>query len=139
MEKELRTIEKKADDICKVILSRLAVKFKEVRKQKKISIREFSELSSVSTAVISDFENKKYLPKLEILVRFALALDVPIEELLSTMTPSGKVINAVSCDDENELLSLALLSTGVSSKMMLEIMDFIAFKTSKFDRRNFQE
>lgn len=88
------------------MLSQCAEKLKRVRNDKNMSIRTFSELSGVSTAVISDFENAKYLPKMDILVRFALTLDISINELLSTLKPDDEVEAAVKVEGNSLLKTL---------------------------------
>lgn len=136
MENTNKPIDEKSNAICKVMLSQVAEKLKSMRNSRGISIRAFSEMSGVSTAVISDFENQKYLPKMDILVRFALALDLSIGELLSSLAPSDEVVKTATCDN-NEQAERFLMGMGLNAENMLEVLDYIAFKKSSFDRRNF--
>ena len=53
-----------------------------VKQKRSVSIKELSDKSGVSTAVISDFENKKYLPKIEILLRLFYVLDIKIADFI---------------------------------------------------------
>ena len=56
---------------------------KNKRVEKNISIRDLNGLSRVSTAVVSDVENGVSLPRIEILVRLALAMNIPLNELFA--------------------------------------------------------
>lgn len=132
----MKELDKKSKSICKVMLSQCAEKLKKARNDKNMSIRAFSELSGVSTAVISDFENAKYLPKMDILVRFALTLDITINELLSTMKPDDEVEEAVKVDG-NSLLKTFFIAHGIDDKDIDEIIEFMEFKRCKHERMKF--
>ena len=125
--------ETKVKNICKVMLTKSADLLKDRRINKNLSIRMLSELSGVSTAVISDFENKKYLPKMDILVRLALILDVPINKLLAFMQPDEhleRFENIVKVES-NSFITTFLLAQGVANEDVEEIKDFIDFKKQR--------
>ena len=63
----------------------LAHMFKNKREEKKYSHRVLSKLANVSTAVISDLETGKIQPKVDTLIKLALALDIDLTDLLSEM------------------------------------------------------
>jgi len=65
-----------ADETETKILKRLGHFFNSVRSEKNMSVRKLNELSGVSTAVISDLENKKSMPRIETIIRLALALGI---------------------------------------------------------------
>lgn len=125
-------IDAETKSICNVVLHKLSAFFKEKRKEKNISLRMFSKVSGVSTAVISDFENEKYLPKLDILIKFALALDMEFNDLLSAMAFDSATIETPDKDLCEAAFTTYLSSKGVKTKDMTEILDFIDFKISKY-------
>ena len=65
-------------------------KIKEVRKAKKISVRELAELTGMSKTYISDVENNHKSPTLYTLCHIAVALNVRPENLFDY-----KVINDI--------------------------------------------
>lgn len=124
-------IDAETKSICNVVLHKLSVFFKEKRKEKNISLRMLSKVSGVSTAVISDFENEKYLPKLDILIKFTLALDMEFNDLLSAMAFDSATIETPDKDLCEAAFTTYLLSKGLKTKDMIEILDFINFKISR--------
>lgn len=56
---------------------------REARKAKGMTIAELSMLSGVSISYISEVENGKYDPTLNVMCSLALALDVKLEELFT--------------------------------------------------------
>ena len=54
---------------------------KDVRSQKKISLRQLEALSGISKSQISDVENETSIPTIYTLCLLAVALDVQPEEL----------------------------------------------------------
>ena len=57
------------------------ITLREVRKSKKLSIRQLSKLAQVSCGHISEVETGKKMPTIDVLVRIALSLKVKPEEL----------------------------------------------------------
>ena len=62
-------------------LNRVAEIIKAKRKEKQLTLREMFDLSGVSTTVLSDLENKQYLPKLEVVLRVFTALGISVKDL----------------------------------------------------------
>lgn len=60
---------------------KIKVLVRAARKKKGLSIEELSKLSGVSIAHISDVENQKSIPTLQILCQLAVALDIPAHKL----------------------------------------------------------
>ena len=76
------------------ITIRLSRMFKSYRQKKGYSHRQLSKIAGVSTAVISDLEIGKNLPKFDNLLKLALALDIELVDLLSEMNMAKK--NSIS-------------------------------------------
>ena len=53
-----------------------------IRKSKNLSIVKLAEISGVSNPYISQLENNKFTPSIEIMLKLAKALDVSMLELL---------------------------------------------------------
>ncbi len=90
-------IDNKAKQITQLMAKKVAEKIKLTRKEQNITTRKLKELANVSTAIISEFEtHNEYLPKMEVLVKFALALNIEIKDLLSCMLPSQDVLDVTN-------------------------------------------
>lgn len=57
-------------------------RIKEIRKKKKLTLRELSKKADISISFISDIENGRSNPSLERLKSIAAALDTPVSVLL---------------------------------------------------------
>lgn len=154
MEDKNLDIDEQAKKITKLMACRLAEKIKTVRKEKNITTRRLKELANVSTAIISDFETKSnYLPKMEVLVKFALALEIDIKEMLSTMLPTSETLEAsktaskmnvydalstafkhLDNSDINEIIEFA--NTTNKIKLIESIKDKIEGCTIHTDKKN---
>jgi transcriptional regulator with XRE-family HTH domain len=60
---------------------RIVLKVREVRLQKRLSVRDLSKMSGVSAGHISYIENGHKMPTIDVLVKIAKALEVRPEEL----------------------------------------------------------
>lgn len=60
----------------------IKIMLKEVRTQRKITIRQLEELSGISIAAICRIENKKVSPTIYELDRIAVALDVNLWDIV---------------------------------------------------------
>ncbi|SDL85382.1 Transcriptional regulator, contains XRE-family HTH domain [Catalinimonas alkaloidigena] len=63
-------------------LSRIGRKIKEVRKDKRLSLKEVAEASKVTAGLLSKIENFRTIPSLPVLHSIANALDVSMAELV---------------------------------------------------------
>ncbi len=57
-------------------------KLRQIRKERKLTLKELEAISGVDYSSISRIEQGEYLPKLETLLKLARALEVSITELL---------------------------------------------------------
>lgn len=57
------------------------IRLREVRTEKHLTIIELAELSGVSKSHISEIENGKQMPSIQILCLLAIALEIEPEEL----------------------------------------------------------
>ena len=93
----------------------------------KMSIRELSRLSGVSTAVISDLETCTNLPRIEILLKLCACLGIPFYKLFNI--PELTTTTGVKPTKSNDL-NKALKIMGLNESNAKEVMEFIDFKLS---------
>lgn len=108
--------------------------FKDLRQQKKLSIRDLSERSKVSTAVISDLENLRSLPRTEVLLKLAYGLDIKVEALFSHMYSDIPERVFDLSNKKNKSISLENIITqqglnSIDTKDVLKYIEFLKFKS----------
>lgn len=69
----------------KEILKRVGVFIYNQRKTKKVTIKDLNLMTGVGTAVISDLENTKSMPRIETLLRICEVLDISYSDLFDHM------------------------------------------------------
>lgn len=69
----------------KEILKQIGVFFYNRRKAKDITIKDLNIMTGVGTAVISDLENKKSMPRIETLLRICEVLEISTSDLFDRM------------------------------------------------------
>lgn len=69
----------------KEILKQIGVFFYDRRKAKDITIKDLNIMTGVGTAVISDLENKKSMPRVETLLRICEVLEISTSNLFDRM------------------------------------------------------
>lgn len=94
-------------------------------KNNRMSIRELSRLSGVSTAVISDLETCTNLPRIEILLKLCACLGVPFYKLFNI--PELTTTTGVKPTKSNDL-NKTLKIMGLNESNAKEVMEFIDFK-----------
>lgn len=67
-------------------LSQIGKKINEIRKKKKISLKEVGEKADVTAGLLSKIENFRAVPSLPVLQRIATALDVTMADLVVGVT-----------------------------------------------------
>lgn len=107
---------------------------KDLRQQKKLSIRDLSERSKVSTAVISDLENLRSLPRTEVLLKLAYGLDIRVEDLFCHMYSDipEKAFNISNKKSKSISLEDIITQQGLNSietKDVLKYIEFLKFKS----------
>jgi len=118
-------VEYKSKELYNYMLNQLADKFNKERTKKQLSIRELNKLSGVSTAVISDMENKIYMPKTDGIIRMSLALDIPLEDVLSAMLPPNTALTKNN-NKPSEILNI-LTGLGLDKKEKDEVLAYLGY------------
>ena len=82
---------------------RMGMRIRDVRQQRKISLKEMEVLIQLRNCTVCNIENGKYHPSLETVVRIVTALDVSMDYIVRGIrplhNPSGLVFRS---DDELE-------------------------------------
>lgn len=101
------------------------IKEARIYKNNRMSIRELSRLSGVSTAVISDLETCTNLPRIEILLKLCACLGIPFYKLFNI--PELTTTTGVKPTKSNDL-NKTLKIMGLNESNAKEVMEFIDFK-----------
>ena len=83
----MKKLDKQAELIFNQVIKQVGDTLSTKRYSKSISARELNKLSGVSLAVISDLENYHNMPRVISLIKMALALDIPVSELFTSIIP----------------------------------------------------
>ena len=70
-----QTIEEEAEQIEKFLIETISKHFKAKRDEKGLSQRDLNKRSHVALGVIADFERKEGMPRVESLIKLAIALE----------------------------------------------------------------
>lgn len=128
-----RKFDKTKDSIIEKNLNAIKFTFSELIKEarmyknNRMSIRELSRLSGVSTAVISDLETCTNLPRIEILLKLCACLGIPFYKLFNI--PELTTTTGVKPTKSNDL-NKTLKIMGLNESNAKEVMEFIDFKLS---------
>lgn len=122
-----------AKSIRKRILDELGIFFANARDEKNFSVRKLSDLSGVSSAVISDLETCKSMPRFETIIQLALALDI---------TDMNKVFSNFIKDDSQvqthlpfKQIRLTLAELEFSNGEINQIIQYIRYITYLREKR----
>lgn len=69
----------------KKILKKLGKKLKKLREEKKLSLNAFAFQNGITSATLSRIENGIVDPKFLTLVKIAIALDIPLDQILQKL------------------------------------------------------
>lgn len=126
---EGQTIEEKTKELEQNFLNIIGTFYKTKRDEKNISQRELNKLSHVGLGVIADLEKANNMPRIETLIRLALALEFEINDvhaLLNAISPN-KNSNKVSISRDKELLSEIIKQCNYSKEEASEIADYLKY------------
>jgi len=126
---QIKQLKQDAQQAINTIMFNIGEFIEKKREEKNISIRELSRLSNVSTAVISDIENGKSMPRIELFVKLALAMDIPLSELFANFVSQSYTVIPVK--EQEQTLSGMLQTTGLTKIEVKEVLEFIEFKKSR--------
>lgn len=126
---QIRQLRDETEQVLNTVMFNIGEFIEDKREEKKISIRELHRLSGVSTAVISDIENGKSMPRVELLIRLALSMGVSLNELFNSFIPQDYQVPTAK--EQTQTLSSMLQKTGLTKPEVKEVLEFIEFKKSR--------
>ena len=116
------------------VLEQLAVFISQKRKERHLSVRELNRRSRVSLAVINDLEKARSMPRVESLIRLALALEISFNDVFDALKLPNSSCSYKDDKDSKTNLAIDIAKYGYDKNQVSEIMDFISFvdfKTTK--------
>lgn len=133
--KRVEDIKQQVEMYEKLILNQVGVFIYNQRKQKNITIKDLNIMTGVGTAVISDLENQKSMPRVETLLRISEALDIPNTllfehmKLVTTAIGSGSVVHADTISVSNKYDQLATFVAGLdySKEDVAEVVSYLKY------------
>lgn len=125
----IKQLKQDAQQAINTIMFNIGEFIEKKREEKNMSIRELSHLSNVSNAVISDIENGKSMPRVELLVRLALTMEISLSELFANFVSQSYTVKPVK--EQEQTLSSMLQMTGLTKIEVKEVLEFIEFKKSR--------
>ncbi len=131
--KNSKEVKAQAERYEKEILKKMGVFFFNKRKARGIIIKDLNIMTGIGTAVISDLENKKSMPRLETLIRLCEVLEVPTSEMFDEMKKGAEKLNnnsKVIIDDtvsKYDDLSSFLASQDYTKEEVADIVSYAKF------------
>ena len=111
---------------------RIGTAIHSARKEKGWSIKKMSEMSGLSTGMISQIERGLSLPSLKSLMMLATTLDVPIARFFNAPSPAPEVESSIYVVHKNERPLLKLTPLGLTKQNLAPelpgIMEFFEVK-----------
>lgn len=126
-------------DVYNYLSKVIGTKFHEYRVNSNLSLRDIYAAEKVSTAVVSDFENGKKLPRVETLIRLLNLVNMPYSEvfnskILPSNIPSKSSIATRICkiqDCQYPAIKEILLTYGFNRREIEDIIQYMDFIVSK--------
>lgn len=108
-----------------------------VREQNNISLRKLYSLTNISIAVLSDIENGIKLPRIETLIKLALALNIPLDYLFGNKFVHDNECSSKFCKKprQDEIIRTMFLNKGFNKDEVKDIMNFVEFTKAKRDNK----
>ena len=131
--KKAKEVKAQAERYEKEILKKIGVFFFNKRKARGTIIKDLNVMTGIGTAVISDLENKKSMPRLETLIRLCEVLEVPTSEMFDEMKKGAENLNnnsTVIIDDtvnKYDDLSSFLASQDYTKEEVADIVSYAKF------------
>ncbi len=124
-----QTIEEEAEQIEKFLIETISKHFKAKRDEKGLSQRDLNKRSHVALGVIADFERKEGMPRVESLIKLAIALEfesLEIQLLLEALIPKQKPFDIIGKRDK-KLLSEIISNCNYDKEEVVEIANYLKY------------
>lgn len=111
---------------------------KEVREKKGLSLRDAERLTKINYAHLSQIENSKSIPKLEILLKLADVYGIEIENIIK-LAKEGvikKTVDPKTYKRDQGYVSASFPDlTEAHKKQLIEYLDFLFYKQRKHNEQ----
>lgn len=107
---------------------------RDFRKRRKLTIAELAKKSRVSSTVITDLENGRSLPRTEVLLKLAYALDLKYGQLFNEFMPGAEFVHAANTTRLPSLKDM-IMCDGLGIIETNEVLEFIEFKKYRNSKR----
>ena len=130
-------LERKTKNVYEQMCRMLGTYINKVREEQGISLREMYRRTNISIAVLSDIENGQKLPRIDTLIKLALALDIPLNHIFGSECHTEFVFSndiRPFKQTKEEMLKSPILHFDLSKDEIKELdnfMDYIKFKRNK--------
>lgn len=117
----------------KEILKRVGVFIYNQRKTKKVTIKDLNLMTGVGTAVISDLENTKSMPRIETLLRICEVLDISYSDLFDHMkigtvrTDDGSVLVTDNPKNKYDTISSFVAGLDYTKEEVADIVSYMKY------------
>lgn len=91
---------------------------KNTRLQKKISQKDFAKILDIPVSTLANYENNHREPGIETLSKIAIALEVPLDDLIK----DSSVINLNTADDDTKDTYLDFLALSANLRPLAEVI-----------------
>ena len=127
-------LERKTKNVYEQMCRMIGAYINKVREEKGISLREMYRRTNISIAVLSDIENGQKLPRIESLIKLALALDIPMSDIFGSKLYPDFVIKPFKQVKE-ELLKNPPIHYDFSKDELKELKDFVEYIKFKRNKK----
>lgn len=123
-------VKNSAQIIEKNILKRLGSFFYNARTEKDFTVRKLTDLSGVSNAVISDLENANTMPRVETIIKLALALGInDMDEMFSSTFIANREANKESSRGAWGTIKQCLIELDYNNAEIHRVGQYLKFLT----------
>lgn len=119
-----------------IILNQIGVFIYNQRKKRNVTIKDLNKMTGVGTAVISDLENQKSMPRVETLLRISEALDIPNTllfehmKLVTTALCHGSVVHhadRIFASNKYDQLATFVAGLDYSKEDVAEVVSYLKY------------
>lgn len=117
----------------KEILKRVGVFIYNQRKAREVTIKDLNLMTGVGTAVISDLENTKSMPRIETLLRICEVLDISYSDLFDHMklgtarTDDGSVLVTDNPKNKYDTVSSFVAGLDYTKEEVADIVSYMKY------------
>lgn len=128
----MMNLESKTTEVTEHINKKLGEYVNYVREQKGISLRTLSQETGLSIALISRLECGHIIPRVESIVKLALALEIPLGDIFGKNACDKQEISPARQDVE--IINL-LFTMGFDKDSVHSIMDYITYHATMMEKK----